>query len=78
MQFAELYTLGELRTHAWERGCQVIIEGPGDVPFNKIQRNMMEQLITCHEAPFYTLGSPSAYPPRNTLVYPIEKTSNKG
>ncbi|HIA02266.1 MAG TPA: phosphomethylpyrimidine synthase ThiC [Myxococcales bacterium] len=55
-QFAELYTLGELTTHAWERDCQVIIEGPGHVPLNKIQRNMTEQLSACHEAPFYTLG----------------------
>jgi phosphomethylpyrimidine synthase len=55
-QFAELHTLGELTTHAWERDCQVMIEGPGHVPLNKIEENMTEQLRTCHEAPFYTLG----------------------
>jgi len=55
-QFAELHTLGELTTHAWERDCQVMIEGPGHVPLNKIEENMTEQLRVCHEAPFYTLG----------------------
>jgi phosphomethylpyrimidine synthase len=55
-QFAELHTLGELTKHAWERDCQVIIEGPGHVPIHKIQENMSEQLRICHEAPFYTLG----------------------
>ncbi|VFP80821.1 Phosphomethylpyrimidine synthase (plasmid) [Candidatus Erwinia haradaeae] len=55
-QFAELYTLGELTKIAWEEGVQVMIEGPGHVPMNMIQRNMTEQLEHCHEAPFYTLG----------------------
>ena len=55
-QFAELHTLGELTTHAWERDCQVMVEGPGHVPLNKIEENMTEQLRVCHEAPFYTLG----------------------
>jgi phosphomethylpyrimidine synthase len=55
-QFAELHTLGELTKHAWERDCQVIIEGPGHVPIHKIQENMTKQLRICHEAPFYTLG----------------------
>jgi len=55
-QFAELYTLGELTEHAWDRDCQVMIEGPGHVPLNKIEENMTEQLRTCHQAPFYTLG----------------------
>ncbi len=55
-QFAELHTLGELTSHAWERDCQVMIEGPGHVPIDKIKENMTEQLSVCHEAPFYTLG----------------------
>ena len=33
-----------------------MIEGPGHVPMHKIKENMDEQLATCHEAPFYTLG----------------------
>ncbi|PHR58017.1 MAG: phosphomethylpyrimidine synthase [Robiginitomaculum sp.] len=55
-QFAELETLGELCTVAWEHGCQVMIEGPGHVPMHKIRENMTKQLEVCGEAPFYTLG----------------------
>jgi len=55
-QFAELETLGELTKVAWAKGCQVMIEGPGHVPMNKIKVNMDKQLKECHEAPFYTLG----------------------
>jgi phosphomethylpyrimidine synthase len=55
-QFAELETLGELTQIAWERDCQVMIEGPGHVPMHLIKENMDRQLETCGEAPFYTLG----------------------
>ncbi|SNZ20757.1 phosphomethylpyrimidine synthase ThiC [Cohaesibacter gelatinilyticus] len=55
-QFAELETLGELTKIAWEKDCQVIIEGPGHVPMHKIKENMEKQLKECDEAPFYTLG----------------------
>src|SRR5438128_12448937 len=55
-QFAELETLGELTTIAWEYDCQVMIEGPGHVPMHLIKENMDKQLAICHEAPFYTLG----------------------
>ena len=55
-QLAELRTLGELTTVAWGRDVQVMIEGPGHVPMNKIKENMDLQLELCHEAPFYTLG----------------------
>ena len=55
-QFAELETLGELTKIAWDKGCQVMIEGPGHVPMHKIKVNMEKQLKECHEAPFYTLG----------------------
>jgi phosphomethylpyrimidine synthase len=55
-QFAELETLGELTTVAWEYDCQVMIEGPGHVPMHLIKENMDKQLTICHEAPFYTLG----------------------
>src|SRR5438067_1130138 len=55
-QFAELATLGELTTIAWERDVQVMIEGPGHVPMHLIKENMDRQLEVCHEAPFYTLG----------------------
>jgi len=55
-QFAELETLGELTKIAWDKGCQVMIEGPGHVPMHKIKENMDKQLRECGEAPFYTLG----------------------
>ena len=55
-QFAELETLGELTKIAWDKGCQVMIEGPGHVPMHKIKVNMEKQLSVCGEAPFYTLG----------------------
>lgn len=55
-QFAELRTLGELTKIAWKYDVQVMIEGPGHVPMDKIKANMDEQLKHCHEAPFYTLG----------------------
>jgi phosphomethylpyrimidine synthase len=55
-QFAELETLGELTKTAWDKGCQVMIEGPGHVPMHKIKINMDKQLKECGEAPFYTLG----------------------
>lgn len=55
-QFAELETLGELTHIAWDKGCQVMIEGPGHVPMHKIKINMEKQLEVCGEAPFYTLG----------------------
>ncbi|MFT4099289.1 MAG: phosphomethylpyrimidine synthase ThiC [Rhodoblastus sp.] len=55
-QFAELETLGELTKVAWDKGCQVMIEGPGHVAMHKIKVNMDKQLRECGEAPFYTLG----------------------
>jgi phosphomethylpyrimidine synthase len=55
-QFGELETLGELTKIAWDKGCQVMIEGPGHVPMHKIKVNMDKQLAECGEAPFYTLG----------------------
>jgi len=55
-QFAELEVQGGLTKRAWERGCQVMNEGPGHVPMHMIHENMEKQLEWCDEAPFYTLG----------------------
>ncbi len=55
-QFAELKTLGELTEKAWKHDVQVMIEGPGHVPLNKVQENVDLQQKVCHGAPFYTLG----------------------
>jgi len=55
-QFAELETLGELTTRAWERDVQVMVEGPGHIPMHQIEMNVRKQKEICHGAPFYTLG----------------------
>ena len=55
-QLAELETLGELTERAWRMGVQVMIEGPGHVPFDQIEFNMKLQRRLCHGAPFYVLG----------------------
>ena len=55
-QFLELDVLGELTEIAWRHNVQVLIEGPGHVPMQKIRENMDRQIEKCHEAPFYTLG----------------------
>ena len=55
-QLAELATLGELTERAWRKGCQVMVEGPGHVPFDQIEYNMKLQRTLCHGAPFYVLG----------------------
>ena len=55
-QFAELKTLGELTKKAWEYDVQVMIEGPGHVPLDKIKEQVEKENELCYEAPFYTLG----------------------
>jgi phosphomethylpyrimidine synthase len=55
-QLAELSTLGELTERAWRMGVQVMVEGPGHVPFDQIEFNMKLQRRLCHGAPFYVLG----------------------
>jgi phosphomethylpyrimidine synthase len=55
-QFAELKTLGELTRKAWEKDVQVMVEGPGHVPFDQIAMNVQRQIEECNEAPFYVLG----------------------
>ena len=55
-QLRELQTLGELTERAWAKGVQVMVEGPGHVPFDQIEYNMKLQRRLCHGAPFYVLG----------------------
>ncbi|OWK41960.1 Hydroxymethylpyrimidine phosphate synthase ThiC [Fimbriiglobus ruber] len=55
-QFAELKTLGELTLKAWDRGCQVMIEGPGHIPMHLVKMNVEKEREFCHDAPFYVLG----------------------
>ena len=55
-QIHELIILGELTQRALDAGVQVMIEGPGHMPLNQIEANIMLQKRLCHGAPFYVLG----------------------
>lgn len=55
-QLSELKILGDLTLRAWEKNVQVMIEGPGHVPLNQVERNMKIEREYCHDAPFYILG----------------------
>jgi len=55
-QFAELDVLGELTRRSWERGTQVMVEGPGHIPMDEVKMNVERQVETCQGAPFYLLG----------------------
>ena len=55
-QIQELIILGELAQRAREQGVQVIIEGPGHVPIDQIESNVLIEKKLCGNAPFYVLG----------------------
>ena len=55
-QILELLTLGELQKRALKAGVQVMIEGPGHVPIDHIEANVLLEKSICHGAPFYVLG----------------------
>ncbi len=55
-QVQELILLGELTERAWAKGVQVMIEGPGHVPLDQIEANILLEKRLCHGAPFYVLG----------------------
>jgi phosphomethylpyrimidine synthase len=55
-QIQELLTLGELTRRAHQRSVQVMIEGPGHVPIQQIEANVLLEKRVCHGAPFYVLG----------------------
>lgn len=55
-QFSELDALGGLVKRGWERGTQVMVEGPGHVPMDQIDMNIKRQIEVCAGAPFYVLG----------------------
>jgi len=55
-QVQELILLGELAQEAYKKGVQVMIEGPGHVPLDQIEANMLMEKRLCHGAPFYVLG----------------------
>ncbi len=55
-QISELKFLGELTKRAWNKGVQVMVEGPGHVPIHMIKEQMELEKKYCHDAPFYVLG----------------------
>ncbi|NNM27721.1 MAG: phosphomethylpyrimidine synthase ThiC, partial [Phycisphaerales bacterium] len=55
-QLGELAVIGTLTERAWTHGVQVMVEGPGHVPFDQVEYNMKLQRQLCHGAPFYVLG----------------------
>jgi phosphomethylpyrimidine synthase len=55
-QIQELLTLGELAQRAWDAGVQVMIEGPGHVPLDQVEAQVVLEKRLCNEAPFYVLG----------------------
>lgn len=55
-QIAELTEIGNLTLRAWERGVQVLVEGPGHMAMDEIAANMKLEKRLCHGAPFYVLG----------------------
>lgn len=55
-QIAELKILGQQALLARKSGVQVMIEGPGHVPLDQIEKNMRLEKKICHGAPFYVLG----------------------
>lgn len=55
-QIQELILLGELARRAHDKGVQIIIEGPGHIPINEIEANIVLEKKLCHGAPFFVLG----------------------
>lgn len=55
-QLAELKILGRLTLRARSRNVQVMVEGPGHIPLDQIEKNIMLEKRICHGAPFYVLG----------------------
>ena len=55
-QMDELVTLGELVARARDTGVQVMVEGPGHIPINEIEANVLMEKRICNGAPFYVLG----------------------
>jgi len=56
VQVQELLEISKLVKRAWKEDVQVMVEGPGHIPANEIERNVKMQKSLCDEAPFYVLG----------------------
>ena len=55
-QIQELLEISKLVKRAWKANVQVMVEGPGHIPANEIERNINMQKSLCDDAPFYVLG----------------------
>ena len=55
-QIQELIINAELGDKAHEQGVQVIIEGPGHIPIDEIETNVILQKRVTNRKPFYMLG----------------------
>ncbi|MFX1287796.1 MAG: phosphomethylpyrimidine synthase ThiC [Promethearchaeota archaeon] len=55
-QIQELIEISKLVKRAWSEDVQVMVEGPGHIPANEIERNIKIMKSLCDNAPFYVLG----------------------
>jgi len=55
-QVAELIVNCELAELGREMGCQTMVEGPGHVPLDEIEANIVLQKKMSNDAPYYMLG----------------------
>jgi phosphomethylpyrimidine synthase len=55
-QCAELAEMRELVGFAWDKHVQIMVEGPGHVPLNKIEAYMKEYRYACRGVPFFSPG----------------------
>jgi phosphomethylpyrimidine synthase len=55
-QMAEMITNCELAELGREMGCQMMVEGPGHVPLDEIEGNIMLEKRMSGNAPYYVLG----------------------
>lgn len=56
VQIQELLINCELAELGREMGCQTMVEGPGHIPINEIEANVIMEKKMSGEAPFYMLG----------------------
>ena len=55
-QIQELIEISKLVKRAWDQNIQVMVEGPGHIPANEVERNVKIMKSLCENAPFYVLG----------------------
>jgi phosphomethylpyrimidine synthase len=55
-QIQELIEISKLVKRAWDKNIQVMVEGPGHIPANEVERNIKIMKSLCNKAPFYVLG----------------------